>query len=374
MLDIAFRNTRRQKTRSILTIMGILIGIAAIVALGSMSEGINYMVEKQMETMVGKIMVTEKGASMFTGYSDSEISYDQLDDLRDMPGVKNVIPLIFHVMGAGGMQFRQPDMAIGIAPEHQGFFKGEKVGMHEGRELEEGDSGVAIAGKMYAENHQIEVGDYVTVEDEDFYIVGVVEKTDNGDIDYSVMIPLDELNDVLEMDTYPFVFVVPEDLDAVEDLGEDIKDTYEDFDVITGKEMARTVGEMMSNIRLFTFGIGAIAAIVGGLGVMNTMIMAVLERKREIGVFKAIGATNRMVLKQFMIESALLSLIGGATGILLGAAGSLLVGTATPIAPIVTLPLIGGALLFALLLGLFGGIYPAMKAAKLDPVEALRYE
>ncbi|MEE9406309.1 MAG: FtsX-like permease family protein, partial [Candidatus Aenigmarchaeota archaeon] len=187
-------------------------------------------------------------------------------------------------------------------------------------------------------------------------------------------IPLDELNDVLEMDTYPFVFVVPEDLDAVEDLGEDIKDTYEDFDVITGKEMARTVGEMMSNIRLFTFGIGAIAAIVGGLGVMNTMIMAVLERKREIGVFKAIGATNRMVLKQFMIESALLSLIGGATGILLGAAGSLLVGTATPIAPIVTLPLIGGALLFALALGLFGGIYPAMKAAKLDPVEALRYE
>ena len=124
MLDIAFRNTRRQKTRSILTILGIIIGIAAIVALGSISEGLNYMVEAQMETLVGKIIVHEKGASMFTAYSGSEITPEQVSDLEDMPGVKDVIPLVFHILGTGeSFEFAQPDMAIGIEPEKQDYFK-----------------------------------------------------------------------------------------------------------------------------------------------------------------------------------------------------------------------------------------------------------
>lgn len=378
MLDIAFRNTRRQKTRSTLTIIGIVIGIAAIVALGSFGEGLNYMVEKQLETLAGKIMVYQTGSSMFTGYSGSEITPEQVTDLENTPGVKDVIPLIFQVLATegGGFQFAQPDMAIGIQPEKQDYFKGEKVGMYEGRQLEDGDSGVATLGKMYADKHLLEVGDYVTVEGEDFYIVGVVEQTDNMDIDGSVLIPLEELRELLDIETYPFVLVVPEDLDKSEELAEDIKDTYEDFDVVSGKDLARTVSELMSSIRLFTLGIGAIAAIVGGLGVMNTMIMAVLERKREIGVFKAIGATDRMVLKQFLTESAMLSVIGGVLGILLGALASVAMGTLTNFAatPVVTPALLAGSFIFALMLGLVGGLYPALKAAKLDPVEALRYE
>lgn len=378
MLDIAFRNTRRQKTRSTLTIIGIVIGIAAIVALGSFGEGLNYMVEKQLETLAGKIMVYQTGSSMLTGYSGSEITPEQVTDLEGTPGVKDVIPLIFQVLGTegGGFQFAQPDMAIGIQPDKQDYFKGEKVGMYEGRQLEDGDSGVATLGKMYAEKYNLEVGDYVTVEGEDFYIVGVVEQTDNMDIDGSVLIPLEELRELLDIETYPFVLVVPEDLDKSEELAEDIKDTYEDFDVISGKDLARTVSELMANIRLFTLGIGAIAAIVGGLGVMNTMIMAVLERKREIGVFKAIGATDRMVLKQFLTESAMLSLIGGVMGILLGVLASVAMGALSNFAatPVVTPALVAGSFIFALMLGLVGGLYPALKAAKLDPVEALRYE
>ena len=127
---------------------------------------------------------------------------------------------------------------------------------------------------------------------------------------------------------------------------------------------------------MFIVGIGSIAAFVGGLGVMNTMIMAIIERRREIGVMKAIGASNSMVLKQILTESALISSIGGVAGICFGSmaaiginifAGGIITATVTPF-------LVIGALLFALALGVFGGFYPAWKAAKLDPVEALRYE
>lgn len=377
MLDIAFRNTRRQKTRSFLTILGIVIGIAAIVALGAISEGLNYMVAKQMESIAGKIIIYEKGSSMMTGYTGSDITQEDVDELADMDGIKDVIPMIFYMLDSGGgFQFSQPYMAIGLDPDKQDYFRGEKVGIEDGRELEEGDSGVTMVGKKFAEGYNLEVGDYVTINEEEFYVVGIVEQTDNGDIDNSAMIPLQELKDLIGSETYPFLLAIPEDIDKAEDIAEDIKDQFEDFDVITEKELARTVAELMSNIQIFTFGIGGIAAFVGGLGVMNTMIMAVLERRREIGVFKAIGATDRMILRQFLTESALLSVIGGLLGIALGCLAAVAMGILSGFAatPVITPGLLAGSFTFALALGLFGGLYPSIKAASLDPVEALRYE
>ena len=122
--------------------------------------------------------------------------------------------------------------------------------------------------------------------------------------------------------------------------------------------------------------IGAIAAFVGGLGIMNTMVMAVIERRREIGVMKAVGATKRTVLMQILQESVILSLIGGFTGLAAGTAASLSIGlfTSGAISGLVTPYLAAGSILFALAIGLVGGIYPAYRAAGLDPVEALRYE
>ncbi len=376
MLDIALKNIGRQRTRTFLTVLGIVIGIAAIVALGSVAEGIDALVETSMEKMVGKIIVYEAEASLLTFFQGSEISNDEIQELLDVPGVKDVIPMSYRIEGTEGLQFRQPEMVIGMPADKIEYFKGEEVEMYDGRELEAGDDDVVIIGKDIADQRNLGIGDEYDIGDESFQIVGIIEKTDDPDIDMSAIIHIDTLNDIMETEDVPTAYVIPEDIGDTEIVADNIKDTFEEFNAITDVEMARQVGAMVDNIRLFTFGIAGIAAVVGGLGVMNTMIMAVMERRREIGVMKALGATNRMILMQFLTESAMMSVIGGVLGVGIGTLLALAVGffTSFAITPTVTPTLALTGLGFAFFLGILGGLYPSRKAAKLDAVEALRYE
>ena len=140
--------------------------------------------------------------------------------------------------------------------------------------------------------------------------------------------------------------------------------------------MARQMEELVDQMRFYTTGLGAIAAVVGGLGVMNTMIMSVMERRKEIGLMKAIGATNSLIIRQVLAESAILSLMGGIVGLLLGLLGAIGIGMVLGgmFSAIVTPGLAATGIGFALLLGFLGGLYPAKQATTLDPVETLRYE
>lgn len=374
MLDLAYKNIMRQRTRTILTAMGILIGIGAIVALGSIAEGIDAMVQSGLELTAGKITVMEKDAGFFGIMG--ELTDEDLEVVEGVGGIKDIVPILFYMESMVMMQ--GPEwVAIGIDPTKGEYFIGENAEMEDGRMIEEGESGVVALGNSIAERYNVEVGDFWTIKDDDFEIVGVIEKTDITDIDTSIMVNFDDLMDVTDSDTYQMIYVIPDDVKDTERIAEEIEDASERLDAMTTKEMARQASQIVDQIRIFTFAIGAIAALVGGLGVMNTMIMAVMERRREIGVMKAIGATNGMVLRQILTESALISLLGGAGGVMLGVVGSFFVSSifgGGQIAAVVTPGLALTGLSFALFLGLVGGLYPAWKAAKLDPVVALRYE
>lgn len=379
MLDIALRNIMRQKTRTTLTILGIMIGIAAIVALGSVSEGMNSMAQNEMKLIAGKIIVMkgegEGIGAMIAGMMGSELDEEDIEIIRDAPGVERVAPMLMYMESMA--IFQGPEwFVVGLEPEDLVLFKGESIGMEEGRELEEGDSDVGVAGYDFAEKYDLGIGDYFTVKEMSFEIVGIIEKSDISDVDDGMIVSIEDLQEILDTDTYQMAYVVPEDLTETEDVAEAIEDAGDGLNAITSMEIARQVGSLIGQISFFVIGIGSIAAFVGGIGVMNTMIMAIIERRREIGVMKAIGASNFTVLKQILVESALISSLGGVLGIGIGFGGSLALNAFTGgmISAVVSPALALGAFLFALALGVVGGLYPAWKAARLDPVEALRYE
>lgn len=375
MIDLAVKNIFRQKTRTALTIIGILIGIGAVVALGSISEGIYSQITEELEFMAGTIMVYSKESSGFmTGFEGSEITEDEVNEFEDFSGIKEVVPYVMR-MGEIEIGVGPGYMIFGIDPEDIDFFKSRGTELDSGREIEAGDTYQALIGFKYAEKNGLGVGDTVELKKNSFEIVGVTEEV-NSDIDNAIIIPVDTMMDVYNMDNYRSLFIIPEDLTKIDVVAEDLKSSFDEFEFVTSTDIIGQMSSIVDMIRFFTIGISSIAAVVGGLGVMNTMIMSVLERRREIGIMKAVGATNKYVLTQILIESVMISLIGGSIGVAVGGLGSyslrfLSAGLATAK---VTVNLVFGGLFFAMFLGLVGGLYPAWKASKLDPIEAIRYE
>jgi len=375
LLDLAIKNIFRQKTRTILTIVGILIGISAVVALGSISEGMKSMMNEEMQFLGGTIMVSSKGSSgLMFGGGNSEISKYDLENFQDFSDVKQVVPFVISI---GQIQIGQgsPVEIIGIRPEDVDYFKSKGTELDSGRVLETGDTYQALIGYKYAEDNDLGIGDSIEVKKSSFEVVGIIEKTDTN-MDNAIILPLDTMMDVYNMENYQSAFIIPEDLSKIQDLADDLTSSFDDFDFTTSNDIVKQMSRIVDMISFFTIGISSIAAIVGGLGVMNTMIMSVLERKREIGIMKAIGATKKYILTQILLESVIISLIGGIIGLLVGGVGSYslrFISSGLTEAR-VTINLAVGGLSFAVLLGLVGGFYPAWSASKLDPIEAIRYE
>jgi len=376
MLDLAIGNIRKQRTRTILTVFGIFIGITAIVALGSFAEGINTMVNRELAGIAGNIIVSEAGSGGVTsGFSGSIVTQEQVDAMATVPGVDSVVPVLIYIERSSGFGPGSSWFAIGINIKNLDLVIGKNIAMDEGSSYDASEHDVTIVGSSIAESMNIKVGDFFTIKNHDFLVTGVMEKTDNQNIDSGIIVPLEDMQTLLGKEgEYQMAYVIPENPQLSEVVADDIMSQDETLSALTAKDLAKQVSSIIDNVRIFTFGVGAIAAFVGGLGVMNTMIMAVIERKRELGVMKAMGATKRMLLVQILTESSIISLIGGVAGLSVGWLISLAFGVFTggTINGVVTPALAAGSLVFALALGVFGGLYPAWKAAKLDPVDALR--
>ena len=375
MIDLALKNISRQKTRTALTVIGIMIGIGAVVALGSISQGINQMIDEEMKFLGGTILVSSKASGgMMTGFQGSNITEDELKELQEFSGVKEATPL---VMRPRKVKLGEPlQMIFGIDPEHVDFFKKRGTEIEAGRSLEEDDTFQVLIGHKLSEDYGLNVGDTIELRDYSFEIVGIMEETETNLLDYCIVVPIRTMMDVFDLENYQAVFIVPEDLTRVEDVADDIEDNFEDFEVTTSTDIAKQMTRVVNMLSFFTLGIGSIAAIVGGVGVMNTMIMSVMERKKEIGIMKAIGATNKFVLTQVLIESVIITLIGGLLGIIVGIMGSYslrFISSGLASAKVTPALILGGTS-FAAFLGLIGGLYPAWQASKLNPIEALRYE
>ncbi len=394
MLDIAFKNVGRHTVRTFLTVLGISLGIGLILALGSIGAGLN----KQIQERVGNVaaVIDVRAQSETDGISD-----DTIEGIRDIPGVETVVPVGsyritrrfrggdfgprgFPMMGDGGGQGFGSLTFTGVSPDDQDYLIGEGIVATEGRKLDSSDEGVnvVVLGSSIATQQNLNVGDEIEYQREEdnvtesyyFEVVGILEETGQSDVDGSAYVPLATMQEIEDDTTITSLKVRLAEVGLVEQLTQDINDNFEDVRAMSFVTIVRQIESTLSTVQMAVYGIGAVSVIVGGLGVMNTMIMSVIERRREIGIMKAIGATTITIMTQVLEESAVISVIGGLFGLGLGYLSTLAIMQFTTFIPVLTSQLIMMGMGFALLLGMGAGLYPAWSASQLDPIEVLRYE
>ncbi len=389
LFRLSLRNIRHRGLRSWLTVIGILIGTAAVVALISIGQGLQRSVAQQVERIVGynTILVSSRGLNL-----GQRIRLD-IEAIRAIPGVQNAIAVrteTAYVEGPGGKGFLA---VLGYDRAMEEFVAEMNLTVSEGRAL--GGKGEVLLGSRTARALGAQLGDEVTIEGRRFTVVGTLEAKRAGGFATGgltltdlLVIPLGELRELFpgpELVQYAVVRLVDRaDMAEVRDqIRNHLRAVGERNASLTDfEDLTRNIQSVISGVQAFLAGIAGIALLVGGVGVMNTMYTAVLERTREIGILKAVGAKDVHVLLLFLFESGLMGLAGGALGMVIGfsvawvatAIVSRVFQAQGAFSPVLSLGLVLGALFFSFIVGAIAGLLPAYRASRLPPVEALRYE
>jgi putative ABC transport system permease protein len=401
----ALESLSGNKLRSGLTVLGIVIGVAAVIAMLAVGKGAQESITGSINSIGTNLLV------VFPGGKDQDrfrpLTMRDADALRDQlaaPSIEAVAPTL-EIGGEvtfGGQQTSSP--LIGVTPE---YLQVRNVNLAEGEFITEehllGRASVVLLGPEVAETlfgHTDGItGETVRIQGQPFRVIGVLESKGGGEFgseDNQMIVPLTTAKARLfgpksgqSGDRVDAIYVQAAGADLVSQAMEEIAqilrtrhritDEIDDFTIFTQQDLLAEAETITNVLTIFLGGIAGISLLVGGIGIMNIMLVSVTERTHEIGLRKAIGARKRDILTQFLTESSLLSLIGGMIGILLGWLISLIVGQIAmannaPFTPVVALDAILLATIFSAAIGLFFGIYPANRAASLEPVEALRYE
>jgi len=366
-LDITLRDLWRHKVRTALTILGITIAITAIVALGSISEGFNSRIVNALNLVTGQVIVFEKGYSFGPTMSESVIDQEVVDYIEDLEEVKQVNPILSKPI-PGTMY----DM-IGANLEIKEAVKMTNIKYEEGGDAESG-AYETIVGNYLREQGGIRYGDVITINDYDLEVVGVLEEARTF-FDVTAITSLEVAREIYDAeDEVTFILVTPHDPGDSSMIAEKINDMFsEDVDATSSEEQAARAQSNVDQIRVLTLGIGIVASIVASIGVINTMVMAVFERKKEFGIMKALGAERRLIMAQVIQEGAIFGVIGGILGIALGTAATnaMNAGFGMPLAE-VTPTLVITSFAYGLILSILASFYPARQAVAVDPVEAIR--
>jgi putative ABC transport system permease protein len=380
--DLILRNVTQRKMRTGLTVFGIALGIFAIMVMGGMSEYFSRHADRGLDLMSDKIYIVPESGFFGGGLVDSMVS-----KVRRIPGVFDAYGLLWmpYDMESLGMFGA---FVVGIAPEKQELTLKE-IKITQGRLLVPGDRYMAVVGSNVARQYGLNVGDELEIKSKkvqrastittarNFTVVGAMEFT-STDFDYMIIIPLDLAKKFYDLDDQlTYIWAVPEEGVDAEDLSRRIELGVENIKTFSPQELRKQSEQMLMVMNLITISAAVLAAIIGGLSVMNTMLMSVSERTREFGLMKAMGAEVRDILLLTMGESALMGILGGVIGI---AGGSIFIyfmndylATMGTVLFAVTYRLMAVSLVFATFLGTVSGILPAYRAARMRPMEAMKY-
>ena len=397
---LALKNVRKRGIRSWLTMLGIFIGIAAVVSLISLGQGLETAITGQFASLSADILTLSSAETSFGppgATAVKKLTEHDLELVEQVPGVKIAIPRLVRIVKVDYnkiVSFRY----IGSMPENQEqideLTSAVDFEIAQGRMLKPNEKGKIVVGDDFVSKNsfdkEIRLGTNLNVQGKNYEVVGIMKKASTFMLNSVILMQEDDMKSLMNIDDeIDLIAIKVQDPDKIEQVAQDIerkfrkdrnqKEGEEDFSVQTPVQALSSVRTILTVINIVVTGIAAIALLVGGIGITNTMFTSVLERTKEIGVMKAIGAQNKNILTIFLIESALLGLVGGLVGAAIGL--SLALGTASiansalgeeifKVSP--SIPLLVGSILFSLIIGILSGLVPAFQASKLNPVEALR--
>jgi putative ABC transport system permease protein len=402
IIRVAFRALVRNKMRAALTMLGIIIGVAAVIAMVSIGQGASASVQAQIESIGTNLLFVSAGAQnvggVRSGTGDSGTNTLTVEDLdaikREVPSVSMVTPAVNarSQLVAGNMNWNTN--VQGVSEQYPDI---RKWTVQSGAFFTDADvrtaARVIVIGASIGDNlfpGTDPVGQDLRVANLPFRIVGVMARKgqdqqgrDQDDIAFAPYTTVQKK--VLGSPRVQIAYVSAISQDATytaqSQIGDLLRQRHkltanepDDFTVRNMTDIAEAANETSKTMTILLACIAGVSLLVGGIGIMNIMLVSVTERTREIGIRMAIGARSSAVRSQFLIESIVLSLMGGTIGILLGIALSLAIPAMLGWPTLVSMMAIVGSVLFSVAVGIFFGYYPARKAAALDPIEALRYE
>ncbi len=404
------------KLRSYLTIIGIIIGIAAVVSIISVSQGAQKQLEEQLSSLGADILTISPGVSRAMGsgggfrmegppggFGTSSSSSTQKNltskDVLVVKNLENIGSAMGIVSGRAEVNYLGKTATVSVKGVDTEVWKDEFIStaIESGRYLTKGDTNSIVVGYRVANSifeDGMQINRQVTIEGKTFKIVGILAQS--GSDDSTIFMSESMARDVIDSagnEKFDSILVKLENVDSAEETITEIKirlmlsrgilqEKDIDFSIVNPADIQETISSSMSSISLFLAAIAAISLIVGAVGIANTMFTSVLEKTKEIGIMKAIGAQNKDILLIFLFNSGLLGLVGGIGGIILGIFGAGLIGSlaqgsfgrmnfsSTYFSP----TLIIGAFVLSIAIGMIAGLIPAYRASRLKPVDALRYE
>lgn len=390
---MAYSTIKNAKWRSFLTMLGVIIGVASVVIVVSIGEGAKQQLSDQIKKFGPDLITVRPGITTASNSLLSRASGQLTDaDVGAVSSAQNVrisspLAIVNGTIQSDGKTFTNgsiiatssdlPEL-INHKVEYGGYFGKSEISRNAAV------IGQDIAVELF--NGQIPVGSTFKVRGEDFVIRGVFEKfpknvlSSEGDWNRAVLIPYSSAKELSKNNMTVFeILAKPSSLSETNTAATSIKNVLlglhgnqEDFSVLQQDEIQYISNETLNLITAFASGIAAISLFVGGIGIMNIMLVSVTERIHEIGIRKAIGATNRHILTQFMTEALLITIVGSIIGILFAFAGNYFLRVFTDLKPVINIPVALGAAGISIVAGVLFGVAPAYKAARKNPIEALR--
>ncbi|HHX27205.1 MAG TPA: FtsX-like permease family protein [Firmicutes bacterium] len=392
-MKLALSSLKTNKMRSALTLLGIVIGIASVIAMMSIGEGGRRLVSMELAGLGSNLIFVQPdyAREAMSGARRKSLTYEDAQAIRK--GCPAVGSVSVSRMGLVTVKYGKDRYNISATFTDEGLSTTHGAGLKEGRFLQELDIraqrqvailGGSLANKLFGEESAI--GTKVKINGQSFAVVGVMKeqgRTIFGEnpSDMSAYLPITHSKRMTGSDEVAFISCEARDMKQVRDAMDQIEKVLAQrhgkdasFNVVSSASILETTETIARIFTVILGGIGGISLLVGGIGVMNIMLVSVTERTREVGIRKAVGAKKADILRQFLFEAISLCLVGGAMGIVLGWAGAALIAKIAKWPTYVSLFSIAVAVISASFSGVAFGVYPAYKAANLDPIEALRYE